>query len=157
MRIFTGSTDAEGLRFAVISSRFNEAVCDRLLAGAVDCLQAHGAAPDAIRVYRVPGVFEIPALCRRLATGDEVDGVVTVGAILRGETVHFDILAHQVPAALLRVADDSGVPVTCGIVAAENPEQAFARAGSKMNNKGWEAALAAIEMATLCRATARSA
>ena len=149
MRVIEGKLDAKGLRFALVVSRFNEALTSRLESGAVDCLQRHGAADEDITVYRVPGAWEIPFVASRLATSGECDAVICLGALVRGGTAHFDLIASEVAKGIAQSAMSSGVPMTFGVITAETLEQAVERAGTKMGNKGWEAALAAVEMARL--------
>ena len=151
MRVIEGKLEAKGLRFALVVSRFNEALTSRLESGAVDCLVRHGADADAITIFRVPGAWEIPMAASRLAESKGYDGVVCLGALVRGGTAHFDLLAAEVAKGLAQSAMSSGVPVTFGVITADTLEQAVERAGTKMGNKGWEAALAAIEMARLYR------
>ena len=146
-----GSLDAQGLRVAVVVSRFNEAITERLLQGAEDCLERHGCAADRRTVVRVPGAFEIPQAARRLTRSGRFDAIVALGAIIRGETSHYDLLARDVTGALSRIALESGVPVTFGVLTCENVDQALARSGPESGNKGWEAALSAVEMANLFR------
>jgi 6,7-dimethyl-8-ribityllumazine synthase len=143
-----GHLTGAGKSFAVVIGRFNELVSGHLLSGAIDCLVRHDVAEKDITVYWVPGTFEIPQAAKRAAaTG--VDAVICLGALIRGETSHFDILAHQAVRDISGVALDSGKPVAFGIVAADTQEQALERAGSKAGNKGWHAALSALEMANL--------
>jgi 6,7-dimethyl-8-ribityllumazine synthase len=142
--------NAEGLRFAVIASRFNNDVVTKLLDGAVECLVRHGAADDAIEVYRVPGAFEIPLTAKRLLGSARFHAIVAIGALIRGETPHFDFIASQVTHELSRVAVDSQIPIAFGVITCNTVEQANHRT-EKGSNKGWEAALAAIEMANLFR------
>jgi 6,7-dimethyl-8-ribityllumazine synthase len=143
-----GHLTGAGKSFAVVIGRFNELVSSRLLSGAVDCLVRHDVAEKDIHVYWVPGTFEIPQVAKRAAaTG--VDAVICLGALIRGETAHFDILANQVVRDTSSVALDAGKPVAFGVIAAETQEQALERAGSKAGNKGWQAALSALEMANL--------
>jgi 6,7-dimethyl-8-ribityllumazine synthase len=149
MKVLEGQLDASGLRFALIVSRFNEALTSRLESGAVDCLLRHGAAEDAITVVRVPGAWEIPMVATRLAADGAYDAVISVGALVRGGTAHFDLIAAEVAKGLAHASTDSGVPMSFGVITADTLEQAVERAGTKMGNKGWEAALAAIEMARL--------
>jgi 6,7-dimethyl-8-ribityllumazine synthase len=151
MRVIEGKLEAKGLRFALVVSRFNEALTSRLESGAIDCLVRHGADADAITIFRVPGAWEIPMAASRLAESKGYDGVVCLGALVRGGTPHFDLLAAEVAKGLAQSAMASGVPVTFGVITADTLEQAVERAGTKMGNKGWEAALAAIEMARLYR------
>jgi 6,7-dimethyl-8-ribityllumazine synthase len=149
MQIIEGHLDAEGLRFALVVSRFNEALTTRLEAGAVDCLLRHGAKEESVTIVRVPGAWEIPFVAARLAADGSFDAVISVGALVRGSTAHFDLLAAEVAKGVAQAAVNSGVPMTFGVITADTLEQAVERAGTKMGNKGWEAALAAIEMARL--------
>jgi len=150
-RSFEGDHNAGGLRFAVIASRFNDEIVDGLLRGALECLARHGAADDDIRVYRVPGAFEIPALARTLIDAGGLDAVVTLGCLLRGDTPHFDFISSQVTNELSHVAVDARFPVAFGVITCNTREQAVERSSPGSGNKGWEAALAAIEMANLWR------
>jgi len=152
VRSFEGDHSAEGLRFGVIASRFNDEFVDGLLRGALDCLARHGAHDDDVSVYRVPGAFEIPTLTRTLIARANLDAVITLGCLLRGETPHFDVIASQVTNELSRVATDAQFPVAFGVITVNTVEQATARSSPGSGNKGWEAALAAIEMANLWRA-----
>jgi 6,7-dimethyl-8-ribityllumazine synthase len=149
MQVLEGHLDAQGLRFAIVVSRFNEALTSRLESGAVDCLLRHGAEDDHITIVRVPGAWEIPMVAAKLASGGGFNAVISVGALVRGGTSHFDILAAEVAKGVAQAAISSGVPMTFGVITADTLEQAVERAGTKMGNKGWEAALAAIEMARL--------
>lgn len=143
-----GQLIGTGKKFAVIVGRFNEMVTGHLLTGAVDCLVRHGVAEGDIEIYRVPGSFEVPQAARK-AAATKVDAVVCIGTLIRGDTPHFDILSGQVVKDLSHVAFESGKPVTFGVITADTQEQALERAGSKAGNKGWQAALSAIEMASL--------
>jgi 6,7-dimethyl-8-ribityllumazine synthase len=147
-RSFEGDLDAAGLRFAVVASRFNDEIVSGLLTGAIDCLRRHGSDDDHIDVYRVPGAFEIP----QAVNGIDADAIIAVGALIRGETPHFDVLASQVTSELSRISVDRNVPVAFGVLTCNTLEQAVARSSPGPGNKGWEAALAAIEMANLWRA-----
>ncbi len=148
VRETAGHLTGTGASFAIVIGRFNELVSARLLAGAIDCLVRHDVAEKDIRVYWVPGSFEIPQVARR-AAATRVDAVICLGALIRGETSHFDILANQVVRDVSRVALEAGKPVTFGVIAADTQEQALERAGSKAGNKGFQAALSALEMASL--------
>ena len=150
-RSFEGDHNAEGLRFAVIASRFNDEIVDGLLRGALDCLSRHGAADDAVSVYRVPGAFEIPTLAAKLIDAEGIDAIVTLGCLLRGDTPHFDFISAQVTNELSRVATAAKFPVAFGVITCNTLEQAVERSSAGSGNKGWEAALAAIEMANLWR------
>ena len=149
MKVIEGNLDAQGLSFALVVSRFNEALTTRLEAGAVDCLVRHGAGEEQITVVRVPGAWEIPMIAAKLAADGGFDAVISVGALVRGGTAHFDLLAAEVAKGVAQAAISTGVPMTFGVITADTLEQAVERAGTKMGNKGWEAALAAIEMARL--------
>ncbi len=151
MQVIEGKLEARGLRFALVVSRFNEALTSRLESGAMDCLVRHGADEDAIAIFRVPGAWEIPMVAAKLAAVGGYDAVVCLGALVRGGTAHFDLIANEVAKGIAASAMASGIPITFGVITAETLEQAVERAGTKMGNKGWEAALAAIEMAHLYR------
>lgn len=142
------------MRFAIVVSRCNDFLCSRLLAGAEDCLERHGAGPQSRTVVRVPGSWELPLAVRKLASTGRYDAVVALGALIRGETPHFDVLCAEVARGLGQVALDSGIPVTFGVLTTDTVEQAMERAGAKSGNKGWDAALAAVEMASLFRGMA---
>ena len=148
-QVVEGNLVAKGRRFAIVASRFNDAVTSRLIAGAVDGLLRHGVAEKDILVVRVPGSFEIPVTVRRVATGGRDGAVICLGALVRGETPHFDVLAAEAARGAGQVALETGVPVIFGVLTTETIEQAMDRAGGKGGNKGWDAALAAIEMANL--------
>jgi 6,7-dimethyl-8-ribityllumazine synthase len=145
-RSFEGELNADGLRFGIIASRFNDEIVSGLLRGALDCLAQHGASDGAISVYRVPGAFEIPMLARELT--QDFDALITLGCILRGDTPHFEFLAHAVTGALLQETD---IPIAFGVITCDTMQQAVDRSSTGAGNKGWEAALAAIEMANLWR------
>ena len=149
-----GSLIGTGKRFGIVVGRFNELVSSRLLEGAMDCLTRHGVDEKAISIYWVPGAFEIPQAARRIS-GKKIDALICIGALIRGDTLHFDILASQVVKDLAAVAKDSGKPLSFGIITAETQEQALERAGSKAGNKGWHAALSALEMANLWTETGK--
>jgi 6,7-dimethyl-8-ribityllumazine synthase len=151
-RIYEGHLDARHLRVAVVASRFNGALSRLLLDGALDALRRHGAAEDDIVVAWVPGAFEIPVAARRLALSGEVDAVVCVGVVVRGETAHFEYVAGEAAGGIAQAALATGVPITLGVLTTETPDQAADRAGGKLGNKGAEAAMAAVEMANLMAA-----
>lgn len=146
-----GDSNAEGLRFAVVASRFNDEIVDGMLNGAMECLRQHGASGEAVRIYRVPGAFELPLVTATLAKSRQYDAIVAIGALVRGDTPHFDFISLQVTMDISRVALDTGIPVGYGVITCNTMEQAEARSGSGGGNKGWEAALAAIEMASLMK------
>jgi 6,7-dimethyl-8-ribityllumazine synthase len=147
IRTIEGLLQAKGLRFAIVASRFNELPSSRLLAGALDALTRHGAQPGDITVVRVPGCWEIPGVARRLAVSRQHDAVIALGVLVRGETPHFDLIAAQVARGLASAAEETGTPIALGVVTADSAEQALDRAGGKHGNRGWEAAVAAIESA----------
>ena len=151
MATIEGQRRGDGLRVAVVVSRFNDLVTERLEAGALDGLRRHGVDEASVTVVRVPGAFEVPLAARRLASSGEFDAVVCVGAVIRGATPHFDYVAGQCAAGVQRAQLDTGVPVIFGVLTTDTVEQALDRAGGKLGNKGFEAAAAAIEMADLLR------
>jgi 6,7-dimethyl-8-ribityllumazine synthase len=155
--IYEGSLDGKRLRVAVIASRFNETISKRLLDGALDGLRRHGVGESDISVAWVPGAFELPAAARRFASSGEVDAVVCVGVVIRGETPHFDYVAGQAAAGISEASVATGVPVIFGVLTTEDSTQANERAGGKLGNKGFEAAAAAIEMANLYSAIPKPA
>jgi len=142
----------KGARFAIVASRFNHFVVDRLIEGAVDALVRHGAQPQAITVVRVPGAWELPIAVRRLAASKKVDAVIALGAVIRGATPHFDYVAGEATKGLAAAAAGSDVPIAFGVLTTDTIEQAIERAGTKAGNKGWDAACGAIEMVALARA-----
>ena len=144
-----GELDATGHRFGVVVSRFNDLVTGKLLDGALDTLRRHGAADTGVDVARVPGSWEIPLAAERMAASGEYDAVICLGAVIRGETPHFEYVSNQASKGVARASRESGVPVTFGVLTTDTAEQAIDRAGVKHGNKGKEAAEAAIEMANL--------
>lgn len=150
-RIIQGKLDATGSRFAVVISRFNSLISDRLLSGALDALERHGASPDDISVVWVPGSFEIPSIAKRLALSQKYDAVICLGALLRGETPHFDYLSSAVTKELGEIGLETGIPVINGILTCNTMEQAVDRAGLKTGNKGFDASVTAIEMVELIK------
>lgn len=150
-RFVEGHLAAAGARFAVVVSRFNHFITDRLLEGVIDAIVRHGGDADAITVYRVPGAFEIPLAARKVAQGGGYDAIVCIGAVIRGSTPHFDYVAAEVTKGIATVSLQTGVPISFGVLTTDTIEQAIERAGTKAGNKGWEAALSAIEMADLFR------
>ena len=149
MPIYQGQLNAAGLRVAIVVSRFNELISRSLLEGARDALHRHGLDEQALTIAWVPGAFEIPLVARRLACSGEFDAVVCLGAVIRGATPHFDHVASQASAGIARAAVETGVPVIFGVLTTDTIEQAIERSGTKAGNKGFDAALAAIEMANL--------
>ena len=149
-----GQVEGAGLRFAVVASRFNRQLCDLMVEGAVECLRSHGVDDARLSVIRVPGAFEIPLALEELAAGGEVDGLVALGVVIRGETPHFDYVCSEASRGCSRVSLEHRLPVGFGILTCDTQEQAAARAGGRSEGdlgKGWEAALAALEMAGLTR------
>jgi 6,7-dimethyl-8-ribityllumazine synthase len=149
MRVHEGSLEARGRRFAVAVSRFNEVVTGPLLEGAAAAFRRHGIPDDDVEVAWTPGAFELPLAARRLAESGQFDAVVCLGAVIRGETAHFDLVATECARGIQDVALSTGVPCTFGVLTTESLAQALDRAGGKHGNKGWEAATAAMEMAGL--------
>jgi 6,7-dimethyl-8-ribityllumazine synthase len=145
------AANAAGLRFALVVSRFNSFITDRLLAGALDALEAAGADADNIVAVHVPGSFEIPLTAKKLAAGGKIDAVIAIGCILRGETAHFDYVASEVARGVQLAQLDTGVPVIFCVLTCDTLEQAIDRAGLKSGNKGYDAGLAAVEMANLSK------
>ncbi|CAN5855295.1 6,7-dimethyl-8-ribityllumazine synthase [soil metagenome] len=146
---YQGYFRGEGRRFGIVVGRFNEHVTRPLLAGARDCLLRHGVEDEAIQVAWVPGAWEIPGTLRRLAAAHRVDALLALGAVIRGGTPHFDYVAAQVAAGVAAVGAEMEIPVIFGVLTTDTVEQAVERAGTKAGNKGWDAALAALEMADL--------
>jgi len=144
-----GDLNAGGMRFGIVVSRWNSFITERLLHGAVDCLRRSGAKSDNIQIVRVPGSFEIPAATRLLAESHTVDAIIALGCLIRGETTHYEHIATEVTRGIGQSAQETGVPHTYGVLTCENLEQAIDRAGLKSGNKGWEAAVTAIEMVSL--------
>ncbi len=144
-----GHLDAKGKRFALVAGRYNEIIGSRLISGAEDCLLRHGAARGDVEIIRVPGSFEIPLAARKVAESGRFDAVVCLGAVIRGQTPHFDFVASEAARGVGRVSLETGVPVIFGVLTTDTIEQAIDRAGGRAGNRGAEAALAAIEMANL--------
>lgn len=151
MNITEGDLSGEGRRFGIVVARFNDLIAERLLDGAVGALRQHGVAGENLRVVRVPGAFEIPLAVRQLAVAGGVDGIVALGCVIRGATPHFEYVAGTCADGLARIQTEYGVPVGFGVLTVDHLEQALERAGSKAGNKGVDAALAVLEMASLAR------
>ncbi len=149
--LIEGGLSAAGLRFALVVSRFNSFITERLLAGAVDALRRNGAAAEAIDVVKVPGSLEIPVAAREMASGGRYDAVICLGAVIRGETPHFDYVAAESAKGVAAVGRETGVPTIYGILTCNTLDQAINRAGAKSGNKGFDAAMGAIEMANLIK------
>lgn len=150
-RIVQGRLRAEGLRVAILVSRFNDLVTNRLLAGALDALERLGAEEKNVTVYKVPGSFDLPPVAKRLAASGRWDAVICLGTIIRGETSHFEYVAAEAARGIATAAMETGVPIVFGVITADTLEQALDRAGAKGGNKGFEAAMVAIELANLYR------
>ncbi|MFN7922171.1 MAG: 6,7-dimethyl-8-ribityllumazine synthase [Bryobacteraceae bacterium] len=150
-KIHEGSLDARGLRFALIVSRFNSFITDRLLAGAIDALNRSGAREQDVEIVRVPGSWEMPVVAAELARQKKHDALICLGCVIRGETPHFDYVAGEAAKGLGNVAAQHGVPVAFGVLTTNTLEQAVDRAGAKSGNKGFDAAMTAVEMASLLR------
>lgn len=147
--VHEGRLDAENFRFAIAASRWNEFITGRLVEGALDALQKLGAVEKQVGVYRVPGAFEIPLLAQRLAQSKQYDAVICLGTIIRGQTPHFDYIANEVARGISNTGLETGVPVVFGVVTADTVDQAIERAGVKLGNKGFEAAMTAVELVNL--------
>lgn len=150
-KIYEGMLQGKGLKFAVVIARFNEFITGKLLQGAQDALQRHGVIDADVDVAWAPGSFEIPLVAKKLADTKKYDAVICLGAVIRGATPHFEYVANEVAKGIARVGLDTGIPVTYGIVTADNLEQAIERAGTKAGNRGFDAAVNAIEMANLLK------
>lgn len=151
MKIIEGELQAKGLRFCVVVSRFNDFITERLLEGAKDCLLRHGADEKDIDVVRVPGAFEIPLIAKIMAKKNAYNAIICLGTVIRGATPHFEYVAAEVSKGIAQVSLEAGIPVAFGVITADTIEQAIERAGSKAGNKGWDAALTAIEMAQVLK------
>ncbi|MFO0754613.1 MAG: 6,7-dimethyl-8-ribityllumazine synthase [Thermodesulfovibrionales bacterium] len=147
MKMIEGELQAQGFRFGIVVSRFNDFITSRLLDGAVDALVRHGAREDSIEVVKVPGAFEIPLAAKKMAAKGTFHAVICLGTVIRGATPHFDYVAAEVSKGIAAASLDTGVPIAFGVITADTIEQAVERAGTKAGNKGWDAAITAIEMA----------
>jgi 6,7-dimethyl-8-ribityllumazine synthase len=149
IKTIQGQYHAKGRKFVLVVSRFNELITKRLLEGAIDCIERHGGETENINVVWVPGSFELPTVAMKLASGGKYDAVVCLAAVIRGGTVHFEYIAAEVTKGIAQVALQTGLPVIYGVLTCDTLEEAVERAGTKQGNKGWQAALSAIEMADL--------
>ncbi|UCH79856.1 MAG: 6,7-dimethyl-8-ribityllumazine synthase [Nitrospiraceae bacterium] len=149
MRTFEGELQAKGLKFAIIVSRFNDFIGSKLLDGAIDALTRHGASEQNIDIIKVPGAYEIPLAAKKVALKKKHDAVICLGAIIRGATPHFDYVAAEASKGIAQASLDTGIPIAFGVLTTDTIEQAVERAGTKSGNKGWDSAIAAIEMAQL--------
>jgi 6,7-dimethyl-8-ribityllumazine synthase len=151
MKIFEGDLQAKGLKFGIVISRFNEFITGKLLDGAKDALIRHGAKEEDIDIVKVPGSFEIPLIAKKMAQKETYNAVICLGTVIRGATPHFDYISAEVSKGIATVSTETGVPVAFGVLTCDTIEQAVERAGTKSGNKGWDAALTAIEMARLLK------
>ncbi len=151
MRTYEGNLIAQGLRFGIIAGRFNEFIGGKLISGATDALRRHGVEESDIELMWVPGAFEIPLAAKKMAKSQKYDGVICLGAVIRGSTPHFDYVASEVSKGIANVSLDTEVPVIFGVLTTDTIEQAIERAGTKAGNKGYDAAITAIEMANLMK------
>ena len=149
VNIIEGQLIAKGMRFAIIASRFNEFISSKLMEGAIDALVRHDVSKEDITVCWVPGAFEMPVVAKKLAVTGAYDAIICVGAVIRGATSHFDYVANEVSKGIASVSLDTGVPISFGVLTTDNIEQAIERAGTKAGNKGFDSAMAAIEMVSL--------
>jgi len=151
MKILEGELQAKGLKFAIIVSRFNDFITSKLLEGAKDALLRHGAKEDDIDVVRVPGAFEIPLAAKKMASKETYNAVICLGTVIRGATPHFDYVASEVSKGVAAASMETGIPIAFGVITSDTIEQAVERAGTKSGNKGFDAAITAIEMAQLMK------
>jgi len=149
MKIYEGKLEAKGLKIGIIVSRFNEFITTKLVDGCLDALLRHGAKEEDIEMVKVPGSFEIPYLAKKLANSKKYDVIIGLGVVIRGETPHFNYICNEVSKGIANVSLESGIPVIFGVITSDTIEQAIERAGTKSGNKGFDAALSAIEMANL--------
>ena len=150
-KVIEGNLDAKGLKFAILATRFNGLITDRLLSGALDALTRTGCDENDIEIVKAPGSWELPVLARRLAALKKYDGIICLSAVIRGYTPHFDYIAAEVSKGLAQTAMEFGVPVSFGVLTCDTLEQAIDRAGAKSGNKGFDAAMSAVEMGNLMR------
>ena len=155
IKTIEGDLQCRELRFAILAARFNDFIVEQLIRGAVDALKRHGAGDKQIEIVRAPGAFDMPLVARKLAQSRKYDAIVALGAVIKGATAHFDYVAGECAGGLARVSQDTGVPIAFGVLTTDTIEQAIERAGTKVGNKGWDAALSAIEMVTLAKVLER--
>jgi 6,7-dimethyl-8-ribityllumazine synthase len=151
MNIIEGKLSAEGLKLCIVVGRFNSFITERLLEGAIDCILRHGGSKENIEIVKVPGSFEIPLTAKKLAKSGKYDAVICLGAVIRGSTPHFDYVANEVTKGIAQVSLETEIPISYGILTTDTIEQAIERAGTKMGNKGFDAAMVAIEMANILK------
>jgi 6,7-dimethyl-8-ribityllumazine synthase len=149
MKVYEGGFNGKDYKFAIVASRFNDFIVKSLVAGAVDAFKRHDVKEEYIDVYKVPGAFEIPLLCKKLAATKKYDGIVALGAVIRGSTPHFDYVASEVAKGVNKASYDTDTPIIFGVLTTDTIEQAIERAGTKAGNKGAEAAMGALEMVNL--------
>jgi 6,7-dimethyl-8-ribityllumazine synthase len=154
MPTIEGSLSARGLRFAIVASRFNGLVVEPLVAGALDAITRSGGDPEAVTIVRCPGAWELPQVVRRVVARGDIDALIALGAVIRGATPHFDYVAGEAAKGVAQVAASADIPISFGVLTTDTIEQALERAGTKAGNKGYDAAIAAIELANLFRALA---
>ena len=148
-KIIEGKIVAKGLKFGIVASRFNDFICGKLVEGAIDALKRSGAEEKTITIVRVPGAFEIPLAAKKLAKSGDFDAIICLGAVIRGDTPHFEYISSEVSKGIATATLDTGIPIAFGVITSDTLEQAIERAGSKSGNKGWDSAISAIEMANL--------
>jgi len=151
MKTYQGRLQAKGLKIGIVVSRFNQFISERLLEGALDALHKLGTEEKDISIYRVPGSFEIPIIVKKLAGAKKVDGIICLGALIRGDTPHFDFLSAEITKGLAQVSMEEGIPVSFGILTVDTIEQGIERAGTKSGNKGWDAAFSVVETLNLIK------
>jgi 6,7-dimethyl-8-ribityllumazine synthase len=151
METYQGKLQAKGLKIGIVLSRFNQFISERLLEGTLDALTKLGAEDKDISIYKVPGSFEVPVIAKKLAETKKVDGIICLGALIRGDTPHFDFLSAEVTKGLAQIAMDEGLPVSYGILTVDTVEQGIERAGTKSGNKGYDAAFALVETLNLMK------
>lgn len=151
MEVYQGKLQAKGLKIGIVLSRFNQFISDRLLEGALDALHKLGAEEEDLAIYKVPGSFEVPLLAKKLAKAGKVDGIICLGALIRGDTPHFDFLSAEVTKGLAQISMEEGIPLSFGILTVETIEQGIERAGTKVGNKGYDAAFSLVETINLVK------
>lgn len=151
-KVLEGNLIGEGIRLGIVASRFNEFITQRLVGGAFDAAKRLGVSDDALELVWVPGAFEIPMVAKKMAESGRYDAVVCIGTVIRGNTPHFEYVASEVAKGLAQTARETGIPTIFGVITSDNIEQAIERAGTKAGNKGWDAVMAAVEMANLLKA-----
>ncbi|MCX5845824.1 MAG: 6,7-dimethyl-8-ribityllumazine synthase [Deltaproteobacteria bacterium] len=150
-RIIEGKLIAKGMKFGIVASRFNDFICGRLIEGAIDALTRAGADEKDIQIYKVPGAFELPVIAKKLAKSARFDAIICLGAVIRGATPHFEYISAEVTKGIASVGLETEIPISFGVLTTDTIEQAIERAGTKAGNKGWDAAMSAIEMVDLFR------